>query len=280
MFYREYPVVHPLLERYIDRYWTISFSREEPFNASDLVLPDGGVEWVFSAGDGFIRFPVQDGQSSTLVRKSILVGPRTRPVSIRQTLKNSLYVIRFKPYGLAAITHLNMEELTDTIVDADLVFPPLTRYINQLLDPDRNFSTIIPTLEKLLVKHLVFSLSPAHLSGLWHRIIRTKGQIAINKYCGETGIHKSTLERLFKRHTGLTPKRLAGIIRMNHVVIALRSGSGLTDVAYQNGYYDQAHMIHDFKKYVGVNPTSFRRAGFLLPETLAVTAASRRWETR
>jgi AraC-like DNA-binding protein len=34
-----------------------------------------------------------------------------------------------------------------------------------------------------------------------------------------------------------------------------------TDVALSCGYYDQAHLIHDFRAFSGLSPTAYARAG-------------------
>ena len=60
------------------------------------------------------------------------------------------------------------------------------------------------------------------------------------------------------RELALAAKPLARLLRFERAVEHLRAGSGLTDVALDSGYYDQAHFNRDFKAFAGVTPTRYR----------------------
>lgn len=63
-------------------------------------------------------------------------------------------------------------------------------------------------------------------------------------------------ERLFQQHVGLAPKTFAGILRFQHV-LRLRDAQPhwtWARVAQESGYYDQAHLITDFRRFSGSTP--------------------------
>ena len=57
----------------------------------------------------------------------------------------------------------------------------------------------------------------------------------------------------------MTPKLLARILRFQHAIGLIGSGSGWAEVAATCGYYDQAHLIRDFNQFAGAAPGEFAR---------------------
>jgi AraC-like DNA-binding protein len=59
---------------------------------------------------------------------------------------------------------------------------------------------------------------------------------------------------------GLPPKTLARIFRFDRAVSLLaQRDARLADVAFECGYYDQAHLNRDFRGFAGTSPASFAR---------------------
>lgn len=65
-------------------------------------------------------------------------------------------------------------------------------------------------------------------------------------------------ERTFSKYVGVNPKKFASIIRFQNVLqIKSKNNKSMTQLAYNNGYYDQSHFIHDFKSLTGLTPKAF-----------------------
>jgi methylphosphotriester-DNA--protein-cysteine methyltransferase len=58
--------------------------------------------------------------------------------------------------------------------------------------------------------------------------------------------------------TGFTPKFLARILRFRRAAASLDSAISAVDLALDSGYYDQAHLIRDFREFAGRTPGMFR----------------------
>lgn len=69
--------------------------------------------------------------------------------------------------------------------------------------------------------------------------------------------------RYFRQHfterTGLNAKTLARIVRVNYLwsMIMKNNAVDFQDMVFEGDYFDQAHLIHDFKKIVGETPSFF-----------------------
>lgn len=77
------------------------------------------------------------------------------------------------------------------------------------------------------------------------------------------GISERHLRTIFAREVGLSPKHYARITRLRRA-LSLAGAKGWAQVAGDLGYFDQAHLITDFRTLMGVSPGAFT-AGRLPP---------------
>jgi transcriptional regulator GlxA family with amidase domain len=74
-------------------------------------------------------------------------------------------------------------------------------------------------------------------------------------------------ERQFKQRIGLSPKFYSRLIRFSNAWILKENNPNLTwtTIAHQSGYYDQMHLIKDFKEFAAVNPKQIEQALLEMP---------------
>jgi len=84
----------------------------------------------------------------------------------------------------------------------------------------------------------------------------SQGHIRMTDLAEKLYTSKSPLEKRFRQIVGTTPKKFATIIRMKSALITMQSPIAEPN-QYQLGYYDQAHFIHDFKKFTGITPEQY-----------------------
>jgi transcriptional regulator GlxA family with amidase domain len=87
----------------------------------------------------------------------------------------------------------------------------------------------------------------------------TKGSKSLNAILKDDITKRRQLERNFTKQIGLSPKQLSKVIRLQATLQMLlnQTTETLTDIAYENEYYDQAHFIKDFKEFTGITPKDF-----------------------
>jgi methylphosphotriester-DNA--protein-cysteine methyltransferase len=90
-------------------------------------------------------------------------------------------------------------------------------------------------------------------------IVENMGLAAIERVTGALGVNERTLERRFQQKFGLSPKRFSRIIRFQNFLNAARTehGRSMLDTALSFGYYDQAHLIREFREFSGKTPVAF-----------------------
>lgn len=90
-------------------------------------------------------------------------------------------------------------------------------------------------------------------------IYHSKGTIRIKELNEKLFISQSSFEKRFRKVVGTTAKKFASIVRFNTVLDNLNETKPLTEICFENNFFDQAHFIKDFKQFTGDTPDNFRR---------------------
>ena len=90
-------------------------------------------------------------------------------------------------------------------------------------------------------------------------IYQSKGTIRIKELNEKLFISQSPFEKRFRKVVGTTAKKFASIVRFNSVLDKMKETKTLTEICYENNFFDQAHFIKSFKKFTGDTPQNFKR---------------------
>lgn len=90
-------------------------------------------------------------------------------------------------------------------------------------------------------------------------IYQSNGTIRIKELNEKLFISQSPFEKRFRKVVGTTAKKFASIVRFNTVLDNLNDSKSLTEICYENNFFDQAHFIKDFKQFTGDTPENFKR---------------------
>ena len=90
-------------------------------------------------------------------------------------------------------------------------------------------------------------------------IRNSSGTISVKDIYSSLNISKSKLEQHFNKELGLTPKEFCKIEKLNFFINTYLSegDKSLTELTYLSGYYDQSHLIKDFKYFLDSSPKKF-----------------------
>lgn len=80
---------------------------------------------------------------------------------------------------------------------------------------------------------------------------------AIGDVSDRLGVTTGTLRRRFAAQVGLSPKRFSRIRRLQRL-ISTAAGGDWARAAVEVGYFDQAHMVNDFRALTGLTPSAYR----------------------
>lgn len=238
-------------------FWSLEYQNsgaDEP----EPVVPDGCVEIIFNLSDRFRRYHANgdiETQSASLVagqmQSSILIGPSG---NVR------LFGIRFRPTGAFPFFRFGMNDLADRIEPLDSVWGGEVASIEDRLSAAVSFEGQVAVAEAALAERFVEKnrVDP-WLRNAVNLISTESGIKPVGVIAKEIGISERGLERRFRQSVGLTPKMFSRIVRFQRVLKSLETAAepDIIDTALSFGYYDQSHLINDFRQFSGTTPTAF-----------------------
>lgn len=169
-------------------------------------------------------------------------------------------LVYFTATGFAHFTSQPVHELLNISTSLDNIFPKSSvdevenKLARQTTDERR-----IQMVEQFLLAQLQRIQTDQLVAEAVKLIYHRKGNIKIKALARQLLISQSPFEKRFKKVVGATPKKFASIIRFNAVLDDLATARSLTDICYENNFFDQAHFIKDFRQYTGDTPENFKR---------------------
>jgi len=235
--YQEFPP-SPALAGHVRCYWR-GVSRLAPGEAPppQRVMPDGCTDIVLHLAD-----------AGHALRSAQVVGTMTRPLTFSLAKTSEHLGIRFHPGCAAALFGVSAGELTDRSAGLDTLWAG--ECASEQLAGKRSFDTRLRWLERQLLRRL------DRVAAL---IRETGGRLRIDELTARTGCTRQYLGRVFAEHLGVSPKHYARIERFVRLVglVDKTPTPDWADLAAEHGYYDQAHLIHEFGEFTGLAPETY-----------------------
>jgi AraC-like DNA-binding protein len=254
MRYREFQLAPPLSKN-VECLWLLEGAdwRESP--APERLLPDGCVELILNFGDLFREH--KEAGRSELQPSRFVVGQMTQPVLVSPTGPVQLLGIRFTPGGALPFFPIPPGELTNRIEPLADVSTALDRELSGRPYDARESQEKIAIVEALLLRQMSAKEEKgASLHNAISEIVSSGGQISVDRLANDLGISGRQLERRFLNEVGIGPKLLCRILRFQQVFRAVeREDKNWARIAADCGYYDQAHLIRDFRQFAGQTPS-------------------------
>lgn len=234
---------HPNLADYIDAYWISEGVERQRIKA--MILPDNCVDLIFSLGE-----TSYNGALTMYPEKTYLVGTMTTFKESVMYASNKLVGVRFKPSAFSSFyNYAPLNEIKDKIIEFE---KPLSPDIHKV---EKYFTSY---LDEFFLNGL--TKGTHNLFKVVRNIEIANGLIGIDTLAKQNYTTTRQLERNFKKYIGISPKEFANIVRFKTALSKIkhnRKQQSLSDIAYECGYYDHAHLSNEIKRYAGVVPSKF-----------------------
>ena len=247
----------PALAPYVKHYWLLE--TDSPIENTERIIPTGNVQMLFYRGNPILLSSSQD--SRRVNNQSVLCGQYVgySELSFSGTIR--ILAVVFHTHSVSTFFRMPVSEFCNQKVSAgELGDRELKELEDRILyeADDRNCIC--------LVEHFLLSrLNPPKEHNLERMLsaIRTinqrGGEVRISDLASSVYLSTKQFQRIFTGHIGISPKEFLRIVRFQHALYVLQSTPDISfsQLAYECGFYDQPHLINEFKVFSGYPPKEY-----------------------
>ncbi len=258
----------PPLDQLVESLWyargTITYTREK-------IAPTGSSVAVFVLGDPILHTADHGAGGTLRAARGFLVGPHDRPAINEPTGETFAVGIVTTPIGCEGLFGVRPSHIRGRAVHLEPIWPPAAQIRDQLLSCE-NPEAMLDLLECALGS-IRIEIAGLKRCGRAVAMLQQNPARPIADIAAELGISHGHLDRELARVVGLTPRKLARLLRVRRLLDELDVYGRIdwVDLAARLGWSDQAHLIRDFKHHTGVTPSGYiaaQRAAYSPDETI------------
>ena len=222
--------------------------RLDPRNTPEILINLGG--------------PLQgamDGQK-VVIENNNIQGSKTMYVDVWHPKSCHFISIRFTPNGYYKFLGIPQQSFTDHFFRLEEVMrceiEQLVCFLRQAPGAMKRFQLLIQWLKK---HHRRRELPPRLLSDFVIDELDRNPRLSVNQLVEKSGYTRKHLVQRFKEEAGLTVKAYQQINRLHRLLKSLprKEEFRWSCIACEHGYYDQSHLIKDFRRFTGHTPAEF-----------------------
>lgn len=252
---------YPALCAYVFSYVLSDYGMEGFLNDTTCIYPAGSAILCFSLDTPFIFREISSGRIITLSKFNFI--PQFKQPRFYEVIAHPgkvLHVV-FKPYGayrlLGIPQNCSFDEHGTSLFD--MLADKTTGLLHRIEDAAYHTGLLLQIVNEWLGNQLAKNerIDVSRVSHACTLIDDYRGTLPIEQLTQQMRLSKRALEYQFQEQVGLSPKLYSRIIRFNSLFAMIKKDK-VTDwqeLMYKYNYFDQAHLIRDFKYFSG-NPPS------------------------
>ena len=242
------------IKRHIDHYWILNGQDLLTLNSNHMYAYPGITPDMIIVLEGYYTMTYMGKTISS--NRSQLFSFIHREVRIDFSRLKRCVIVKFKSRGLSSLQPFIGKDvdmiMRDSVAFAEDVFgPDLNILVNRLLKGD--YVAQINELDHWFLSHY----QKEHEGFVIEMSQEVSTNCDLHTIMEATGYSYSTLERYFKKETGLTPKRFQTLQRFKRAMreLSITKNNDWLHYVAQYGYYDQSHFIKEIKRFTKYTPS-------------------------
>lgn len=227
----------------IEHYWSVSWDLRGLEPHVQETLPHPNIQVVFEKDNSKV------GGVATGKFSRMLAG------------QSHVFGVKFKPGGFRPFMKSSVSALADRTVPVRRIFGKDVDGLEALLVSSREEEERIGATNAFFLARVPEPDDSIALAGqLVGRILQEPEIKTVDDLVSRTGIGKRSLQRIFNEYVGINPKWVIRRYRLHELVERLQSGERFewSQLALDLGYFDQPHLINDFRSIVGYSPAQYQ----------------------
>lgn len=187
----------------------------------------------------------------------ILTGQQTERINTKAGKNHLMVYVGFKPGAMFRLFGIPMSHFIDRELDGmDLYGHEISEIMEQLNEAS-GWKELVNIVETFLISKLKKGKRTDPFDFAIQEIVKRDGNIGMDEVAALSCLSFRQFERKCKEKIGIPPKLYARITRFSRAyrMREVNPTFSWTGLAHSSGYFDQMHMIRDFKEFTGVTPT-------------------------
>lgn len=253
----KFSVISPVSELlpYIKQFWILEGTYSDGFR--ERIIPAGSIQLCFY--QGINRLFSSEGTKGILLPSSIISGQTTGFSDIIPIGKIRIIAVVFQPEGARAFFKLPMNELAHLKVTADDLSDPQLKELEKRIEETEDNDSCIRLINRFFIERLILLRDHQRMQAAIQLITHRKGHVRMEDLADKVCLSYKQFQRLFTAHIGINPKDFLRTVRFQYALSVAQNDPqiSLSQWAYASGFYDQSHMIHEFRHFSGYTPKEF-----------------------
>ena len=226
---------HASLTRWIECAWS---SQSDDAVTGSRVPPDGCVDIIYDRSGG-------------------LRAVGTMTVEQRFDYPDGVWItgIRFRPGMAGPFLGVSPAELTDRSAPLEELWSRRARELARRLDDAKSIRDAM----RCLLSNMPAPVSaPNPVQQAIQALTAANGSADLDNTARQANLSQRQFRRRCLEESGLTPKHLCRVLRFRHACRVARESERLnwSELALETEYFDQSHLIRDFREFTGLTPMS------------------------
>lgn len=220
----------------------------------ERVLPDGAVRLAFNLGAA----PSAGGDSG---HPAEAIGASTEPALVRLRGTLAGVSVTLRPGAVSALLGLPAAELEGSAVRLDDLWRGAGARVLERMAEAPDDGARVAILQDALWEQLRRREGDVHAGTRCaaELIAASGGRCSVRDVADAIGVGERRLQQLFHAHVGLSPRALGRLARLHACLrlLRLQRAPAWAQVAVDSGFYDQPHLINEFRALCGLTPAEF-----------------------
>lgn len=243
----------PVLSPYVRCYWILQDDAVSP--VTERTMPIGCIQLIFHKGKQLLL-----QNEGRLQPQSFICGQSVGYADVQSTGRLEMITVVFQPYAAKVFLripgHLLRGHHVATDEDDDTELNDLAKRVADTADN----GICIQQIEQFLIRRLYSfdNYNLKRMSAVLHKIDEA-AQVSVSQLSEIACLSNKQFGRVFAEYVGTTPKEFLRIVRMQRALLMLQQEADVpfAQVAYECGFFDQSHMIKEFRLFSGYTPAEF-----------------------
>ena len=232
----------------------------------ERLLPTGEASLILNLREDSIAI-YEDGGRASHYSNAVVSGPRSSCFTIDCNQQERVVGVQFRPGGVFPFLGMPASELEDASFAMEDLWGAEARFVRERVLAAPTPLAMLQVLARCMEERLLFPAAGVKLphdavvymaSALDHCAEPAR----VQRVTERVGMSQRRVTQLFHEQVGVSPKTFHRVRRFQYTLRQLRGRHHVdwAGLALACGYYDQAHLSHDFRLLAGMTPGTYLAA--------------------